>query len=163
MGAVLIERGYRLSDSLLYIGLSLFGPVIGSIAAAFWLDRVPRRTALVVFGLGMVLAAAGFLAAGNPASVIATSFAFSLVALLYVPTLSIYAAESFPTAMRARTSTFTWALNRFASALAPLVLLPVMRTWGIPAMLSVMIAALLAGIALTLVGASRQEPRVSVE
>jgi hypothetical protein len=63
--------------------------------------------------------------------------------------LGLYTAELFATARRAQTSSVPFAVNRVASMLVPLALLPVLRTQGILAMFAIMTATLVAGMALT--------------
>ncbi|KQU96355.1 hypothetical protein ASC89_07470 [Devosia sp. Root413D1] len=151
MGAVLIEKGFALSDSLFYVGVSMFGPAIGTIIGSLFVDKFERRIGLVAFGLGMIVSAIAFAASLNPLWLMAAGIAFQLLAMMQVPTMTIYAAELFPTAWRARTSTAAWSINRLASAVAPLVLLPLLKTHGIWPMFSVMIAILAVGIAIVFV------------
>lgn len=148
MGAVLIEKGFQLSDSLFYVGITMFGPAIGIILASFFVDKIERRFALIAFSLGMILAAVAFAASLNPLWLMVAGIAFQLLAMLQVPTMTIYAAELFPTAWRARSSTAAWSVNRIASALAPLLLLPLLKLHGIWPMFSIMIAALAVSIVL---------------
>src|SRR5262249_15908349 len=44
IGAVLVEKGFRVADSLLYVGVAMFGPSIGVLAGALFIDRLERRT-----------------------------------------------------------------------------------------------------------------------
>lgn len=151
MGAALIEKGFQLSDSLLYIGISMFGPAVSSILASFVIDRFERRLALIVFSLGMIGSAALFAASSDPVPVMVAAILFQVFSLLHVPTLTIYGAELFPTRYRARTSTAAWSINRLASAIAPLILLPMMKSLGIWPMVSLVLGALVLGILLVAV------------
>src|SRR5205814_10254967 len=47
-GVVLIEQGFRVSDSLLYLGIAMFGPSIGVLAGSLMIDRLQRRTTLAL-------------------------------------------------------------------------------------------------------------------
>ena len=152
MGAALIEKGFQLSDSLFYIGISMFGPAVASVIASFVIDRFERRLALVVFSVGMIASAAWFAASLDPLQVMIAAIAFQVFSLLHVPTLTIYGAELFPTSHRARTSTAAWSINRLASAIAPLILLPMMKTVGIWPMVSLVLGALVLGIILVAIG-----------
>ncbi|HMQ92639.1 MAG TPA: MFS transporter [Amaricoccus sp.] len=148
MGAVLIEKGLSLSDSLFYVGISMFGPAIGAVMSSTFVDRIKRRTALMSFATGMIIAATVFAATMNPLWLMAAGVSFQLFTLLYVPTMTIYAAELFPTPWRARTSTAAWSLNRLASAIAPLVLVPLLKFYGIWPMFGLIIGTLVVGIVL---------------
>ena len=105
----------------------------------------------MAFTLGMIASIIAFATSLNPIWLMTAGAAFQILALLHVPTLTIYAAELFPTAYRARTSTAAWSINRIASAGAPLLLLPLLKTIGIWPMFSVMIVALVASGALVLI------------
>ncbi len=150
MGAVLIEKGFELSDTLLYVGVSTFGPVVGTLLAAFLLDRIQRRLALALWASAMVVAGIAFAASLNPVWLMTAGVAFYVFASLYTPTLSIYGAELFPTTLRARALASAWAVNRVAAAIAPLVLLPLLRFAGVWPMFGLIIASLLLGIVLAL-------------
>jgi MFS transporter, putative metabolite:H+ symporter len=151
MGAVLIEKGFALSDSLFYSGIVMFGPVFGTILAAFVIDRVQRRTALAIVAVLMILSGTAFAVALTPIWLMAAGLAFSITGQLYVPTLIIYTAESFPTTFRARAGAGTWAVNRVASAMSPLILLPLLKSVGVEAMFAVMISAVALGLIVVLI------------
>ena len=151
-GAVLIEKGFRVTDSLLYLGVAMLGPTLGALAAALVIDRAERRTTLVLCGIAMALAAMVFAASATPAALMLSSLAFTLVGAIYVGALSIYGAELFPTAVRAAANASAWASNRVASAVAPLVLLPLLKTGGAIIMTLAIAAALAAATALVAFG-----------
>lgn len=144
IGAVLVDKGFRLSDTLLFVGVSTFGLVVGSGLSSMFVDRIQRRTALAGCAAAMAASAIGFALSDSSVWLVATSTLFTLFAALYVPTLSMYGAEVFPTAMRARFSAFAWAFNRLGAAVAPLLLLPLLHAAGALAM-SLTIAAVLVG------------------
>lgn len=130
VGAVLAQKGFKLPDTLLFMGLGLLGPAVGSLVAAPWVDRWERRVALAFLSTGTAFAIATFVMSSAPAVLVAAYFSFGLFAALYIPTLSLYVAELFPTEQRARSSSSAWTMNRVASALAPLVLVPLVRSHG---------------------------------
>ena len=162
-GAVLVEKGFRVSDSLLYVGIAMLGPTIGALAGSFVIDRVERRTALTLCGGAMALIGLAFAASADPIVLMSTGIAFNLIGAIYVAALSVYAAELFPTALRASASSGAWAVNRVASALVPLALLPVLKTTGAMAMFTVVAAALVGSIALVLTFGPRGLARRPVE
>ncbi len=162
-GAVLVEKGFRVSDSLLYVGIAMLGPTIGALAGSFVIDRVERRTALTLCGGAMALIGLAFAASADPVVLMSTGIAFNLIGAIYVAALSVYAAELFPTALRASASSGAWAVNRVASALVPLALLPVLKTTGAMAMFTVVAAALVGSIALVLTFGPRGLARRPVE
>ena len=145
-GAVLAHKGFKLPDTLLYIGLSTFGPTIGTALAATAVDRVDRRVALVACAVAMLGCGTAFVATDAPLWLVVAATAFNLFLSLYIPVLSVYSAELFPTRVRASSLAGAWALNRLGAALAPLVLLPLLRNAGATSMFAVIAAALLIGM-----------------
>jgi MFS transporter, putative metabolite:H+ symporter len=162
-GAVLVEKGFRVADSLLYLGVTMFGPTLGVLAGAFVIDRVERRTALVLTAGTMALLGLAFAASNDPVTLMVLGLAFTLIGAAYVAVITVYDAELFPTAMRASVSSSTWAANRIASALAPLALLPLLKSHGALVMFGVIAAALAVSIVLLLAFGPRGLARRPVE
>jgi putative MFS transporter len=162
-GAVLIEKGFSVADSLLYVGVAMFGPTIGVLAGAFLIDRIERRSALALAAGAMALSGLAFAASDAPLPLMILGVAFNLVGAIYIAGLSVFDAELFPTAMRASVSSTTWAVNRVASAIVPLALLPLLKSAGALAMFSVIAAALFASIVLLLLFGPRRLTRQPVE
>jgi putative MFS transporter len=129
-GALLIDKGVRLSDTLLYLALSTLGPILGTVIAAFGIDRLDRRWAMGLCALGMLVAGAAFNVASQPVWLVTSSFIFLLCASLYIPTINVYASELFPPVVRARAVSRAWMMNRVGAAAAPVVLLPILATGG---------------------------------
>jgi putative MFS transporter len=149
-GAVLAQKGFQLSDSLLYLGAAMLGPSLGVLLGMTFIDRVERRTTLALCAIVMAAAGLAFAASGAPLPLMAAGIAFNLVGSIYIAALSIYGAELFPTALRATASSAAWAVNRVTSALVPLALLPLLKSAGALAMLGVIAAALCASAMLVL-------------
>lgn len=147
-GAVLAAKGFNLSDTLLYLGLSTLGPTVGTLVASLWIDRFERRVALGVCCAVLLVAGAAFVATGAAAWLVASSFLFGVFAVIYAAGINIYAAELFPTHRRAGSLATAWAFNRLGAAIAPLVLLPLLRNEGPLAMFGVIALCLVLNIAL---------------
>jgi putative MFS transporter len=145
-GALLIEKGIRLSDTLLYLGLSTLGPVLGTVIAAFGIDRVDRRWAMSLCAIGMFVAGAVFDVASQPIWLVASSFTLLLCASLYIPTINVYASELFPAGVRARAISRAWTMNRVGAAAAPIVLIPILAAGGPTVMFGVIGLALGASV-----------------
>jgi len=148
--AILLAKGFKLSDALLYVGLSTFGPVIGTLVAAAVVDRVDRRSALLGCAATMATGCIVFVLSDSPGWLVASSLVFLLGACLYLPTLTTYGAEHFPTVRRASGSAIAWTLNRVGAAIAPLALLPLLRATGATGIGAAIAGALLAGALLLL-------------
>ena len=143
-GAVLVQKGINPQDSILYVGISTFGPLIGTIFGGFVVDRVERRTALIAIAIAMGALGIVFALVTDPVSLMATGLLFNLLVNLFTPVIVLYAAELFTTDRRAQGASWGWASNRFASALVPLALLPLLHAQGPLAMFIVIAGTLLA-------------------
>jgi putative MFS transporter len=97
--------------------------------------------------LAMLACGAAFNFSTGTASLIVAMALFNLSVSLYVPLLTVYSAELFPTHQRASTTAGAWALNRLGGALGPLLLVPLLRGAGQGAMFAVVAASLVATLA----------------
>lgn len=150
IGAVMVEKGFRVSDSLLYVGVAMLGPSIGVLAGAFFIDRVERRITLAACAGSMAALGIAFAISTDGVALMALGLAFNLIGAIYISTLSLYDAEMFPTRLRASVSSAVWAANRVSSAFVPLALLPLLKSFGSLAMFGVIAAVLLCNATLVL-------------
>ena len=141
-GAVLIQKGIRVQDSLLYVGVSNFGPILGTIVGSFLIDRVNRKVALVVLAGMLALFGLAFGAVDGAVPLMTTGLIFNLLTSAFLPVLVLYAAELFPTSQRGLASSLGWASTRVASAIVPLALLPLLRSSGAVPMFGVVAGTL---------------------
>lgn len=148
-GAILTQRGFALNDALLVVGLSMVGPLVGNIVSSVSLDRIDRRHGLAA--CSVVMMAAGFVFVSSDVSwqVLASAAVFGMVTSIYLSTLNLYAAELFPTEGRSRRLASAWALNRVGAAIAPLLLVPLLRGQGAVAMFAVIACTIAAALAVT--------------
>ncbi len=149
-GAVLIEKGFKLSDSLLYVGVTMFGPFLGTVIASLFVDRIERRVALAGSAVLMLVFGAGFVVSLSPLWLMVSGTAFGVFAAIYIPVLSIYAAELFSTGDRGTATAGAWAVNRLGAVIAPLALVPLLHSGGSIAMFAIIAVALLASALLVL-------------
>jgi MFS transporter, putative metabolite:H+ symporter len=150
-GPALIAKGVRLSDTFAYLALAAFGQLSGSVFAAFFIDHLERRTAIVLWASLMALTALVFAAGTTPIFMIGSNVAFGVFSGMFVPVLSVYVAELFPTRIRSSATSATWALNRIGSALALLVLIPMLRGSGSILVFDIMAGTLIVGIAIIMI------------
>jgi MFS transporter, putative metabolite:H+ symporter len=146
--AVMVQKGFRISDSLLFAGVSMFGPTLGIGAVAGFVDGIGRRPALILCAAAMAATGIAFAAATTLGLLIALGTAFNLLSAVNSALLSLYAAELFPTELRGSATATAWAIGRVVSALVPIALLPLLGTYGPLAMFAVIAAALLTGLLL---------------
>jgi MFS transporter, putative metabolite:H+ symporter len=160
-GAVLAERGFRLDAALLIFGLSSMGPLIGTLLASTVMDRIERRLAMAACIAAMLACGAAFNFSTGMAALIVAMGLFNLAVSLYVPLLTVYSAELFPTSQRASATSVAWAINRLGGAVGPLLLVPTLRGAGPAVMFAVVAASLVATLAV-LAGSPRGRERQAV-
>lgn len=146
-GAVLAQRGFKLDAALLIFGLSSLGPLVGTLVASTVMDRVERRVAMAACIAAMLACGAAFNFSTGTAALIVAMGLFNLAVSLYVPLLTVYSAELFPTRQRASATAIAWAINRLGGALGPLLLVPTLRGAGPAVMFAVVAASLVATLA----------------
>jgi MFS transporter, putative metabolite:H+ symporter len=146
--AVMVQKGFRVGDSLLFAGLSMFGPTLGITIVALFVDRIERRLVLILCAVAMIAIGLAFAAAQMLTPLILLGFAFNFATALYSVVLALYGAELFPTRLRALATSAGWGAGRVVSALVPLVLLPLLSAQGPLAMFVLIAAVLLASILL---------------
>jgi MFS transporter, putative metabolite:H+ symporter len=146
--SVMLKKGFHLDDSMLFAGLSMFGPTLGVAAAALFIDRVERRLALSLSAGAMIATGLAFAIVATLTPLILLGILFNLLSAVYSAALSLYGAELFPTAVRASATSAAWGAGRIAAALTPVALLPLLNDYGPLAMFAVVSAALLASVAL---------------
>jgi putative MFS transporter len=146
--AVMVQKGFRVGDSLLFAGLSMFGPTLGIAIVALFVDRIERRLVLILCAVAMITIGLAFAAAQMLTPLILLGFAFNLATALYSVVLALYGAELFPTRLRALATSAGWGAGRVVSALVPLVLLPLLSAQGPLAMFVLIAAVLLSSILL---------------
>jgi MFS transporter, putative metabolite:H+ symporter len=161
--AVMVQKGFHVSDSLLFAGLTMFGPTLGIAAAATAIDRIPRRLAMVLCALVMVVTGIAFAISTELTPLIVAGLVFNLASAVYSAVLSLYSAELLPTHLRASASAGVWALGRVVSALVPIALLPLLGGYGALAMFTVISLALVAGLILILVAGPPGRERKPVD
>jgi MFS transporter, putative metabolite:H+ symporter len=149
--AIMVQKGFRVGDSLLFAGLSMFGPTLGIGIAAFFIDRLERRLALILCAVAMTVIGLLFAGSQSLTPLVLLGFAFNLASALYSVVLSVYGAELFPTQLRALATSAGWSAGRVVSALVPLVLLPLLGSQGPLAMFVLIAAVLLASVVLIVV------------
>jgi putative MFS transporter len=129
-GAILVQKGIKVPDALLYVGIAAIGPFVSMFASSLVIDRFGRRLTLWAMGIVMALAAAAFVLGTAPWLLVGSGLIFQIANSIFVPTTSMYLAELFSTKNRARATSSLWAVNRFGSVIAPLYMLPLLHTSG---------------------------------
>jgi putative MFS transporter len=147
-GAALRSKGFSVKDSLLFTAVMASGAVVGLIVGSIRIDGMQRRTALLIYALSMVVSQIIFGLMEFPIWLVVSGFLFSISSAIYVLVLGVYTAELFPTNRRAFATSAGWAVNRIASVLVPLALLPLLKAEGALAMCGVMACTLIVSMAI---------------
>jgi putative MFS transporter len=150
--SMMVHKGFGVSDSLLFAGLSMFGPTLGIGGAAFFVDTIERRSALILFAGIMAPLALFFGGAAGFGTLTFLGLAFNLTSALYSAILSLYGAELFPTEVRALATSASWAVGRVVSGVVPIVLLALLGAFGAPAVCGVIATAMLASLVTLVIG-----------
>ena len=149
---VLLAKGFKVDQSLVFAALSMLGPPLGTLLTALVIDRLERRACLTVLAGSMAILGTAFAASDTFRTLVLVGIAFNTAAATYGALLAVYATELLPTSRRASILTCAWAGGRIASAMAPFVLLPALSAYGPHGMFAVITAVLMASMALLLVG-----------
>ena len=129
-GTILIHKGVNVQDSLLYTGVGNFGPIVGLVLAGLLVSAVPRKWSLAGSASLLIIFGLAFAVASTPIQMMTSAMAFSLTSSILTPILVLYSAELFPTHQRAISASWAWSSSRVASALVPLVMLPLLKQTG---------------------------------
>jgi putative MFS transporter len=127
---LLVERGFRLVDSLEWTTAMQIWAPFGAILAALISDRYNRKWSIAVAAL--VTAACGF-AYGLSFAAAAIVVFGGLMVLFFqclAPMLYAYTAECFPTEIRSSGTGFTYGIGRLSNAFAPLLIAFLFATYG---------------------------------
>lgn len=160
---VMLQKGFRVADSLLFAGLSMLGPTIGITVLAFLFDRIERRVALILCAAALVVLGLAFDLGSTLTLLVLLGFGFNLASAAYSTLLSIYGAELFPTDRRALATSAGWGVGRIVSAFVPIALLPLLAMQGPLAMFVVITVVLLVSIFLIAVAGPPGLARKPVE
>ena len=160
---VMLQKGFRVADSLLFAGLSMLGPTIGITILAFLFERIERRTALILCAATLVLLGLAFDLGSTLTVLVLLGFGFNLASAAYSTLLSIYGAELFATERRALATSASWGVGRIVSAFVPIVLLPLLASQGPIAMFAVITVVLLVSILLIAIAGPPGRARKPVE
>jgi putative MFS transporter len=139
-GPVLLLRGHNLQSALLYVGLITFGPPISTLLSSVVIDIFPRRSSLALITAWMLISGAVFFTIDSAIPSAVSLISFGMASALYAAVMSLYGAEILPAHRRAAGTSIAWAVNRLASAIVPLTLLPVLRIHG-PTIVAVILGA----------------------
>jgi putative MFS transporter len=160
---VLAAKGFPISESLLFTGLTYLGYPIGSALSLPLVERFERKYLVVASGLAMAVFGLAFGFSNSMLPIIAFGFLYTAISNVFSNSYHIYQAEIFPTHLRSTASSGTFALSRLATAAMPFVLVPVLNDDGVGALFSIMCAAMVVvAIDITVLGPRTTGRRLEV-
>ncbi|MFF2382749.1 MFS transporter [Streptomyces sp. NPDC058108] len=127
---VLADKGYDIVHSLTFSALSFIGYPVGSLLSVGILERVERKTLIMLSAFAMLVFGLGFGYAHHTATIVAFGFCYTVVSNLFSNAYHVYQGELFPTRLRATGAGSAYSLSRLASAAMPYVLLPLLLDHG---------------------------------
>jgi putative MFS transporter len=146
-GLVLVARGFDVTSSLLFTALSFIGYPLGSLVSIPLLARWERKYLIMASVVAMAGFGIAFAVASNSALIVLFGVLTTAAANVFSNIYHVYQAEIFPSEVRATAVGWTYAVSRLSSAALPFVLIPVLDTFGAPAMFGVVLAALAIAVA----------------
>ncbi|MEV0484067.1 MFS transporter [Streptomyces sp. NPDC050508] len=146
MPTLLTERGYTLSDSLLYTMIMNVGSLLGACASALLAGRYGRRSVIGVAGsLGCLTAVAFAVFAHQTAAILLLGALFQFFTMLTNTTLAVWSPELYPTPIRASGTSIVNGIGNIAGAVMPFAAVALWDRFsfaGVFGMVAVMYAAL---------------------
>jgi putative MFS transporter len=131
MPTLLVERGYTVSESLLYTMIMNIGSLLGATAAALIANRVGRRVAVGVAGiLGCLTALSFALLADNTAAILVLGAIFQFFTMVTNTTLATWSPELYPTRIRASGTSIVNGIGNIAGAVMPFLAVALFSAYG---------------------------------
>jgi putative MFS transporter len=145
---VLASKGYDVVHSLTFSAFSFLGYPVGSLLSVPVLERLERKTLVMLSAGGMLVFGLAFGYAQGSALIVAFGFCYTVVSNLFSNAYHVYQSELYPTRLRATGAGSAYSLSRFATAAMPFVLLPLLQDSGSTAVFSFIACAMAAIILL---------------
>lgn len=126
----LVDKGYSLSNSILFLLVTGIGYPVGSLLAAWLGDRFERKYAIVS---GVMIWVVGLIVVGvvpSPAIIYIVGFFLSAALTFFFPLLYALTAESFSTHARASGVALTDGVGHVGGALAPILAMAAYGAFG---------------------------------
>ncbi len=138
-----IQSGVTLTATLFYNILVSFAAVPGFWMVALLIDRIGRKPTLILSLILGILGAVGFSLSGSFGLQLASGLLLSLGNGGAMACLYTYSPELYPTRMRATAVSFASSLGRIGGIVAPLVTGMILASAGNPAVIFLVIAAVI--------------------
>ncbi|WP_327655262.1 MFS transporter [Streptomyces sp. NBC_00483] len=127
---VLQAKGHTVTESLTYAALSYLGYPVGSALSVPLIDRIERRTLIILSALG--IAAFGLVFGFAEASwlIVGAGFLLTVSSNVFSNAFHVYQTEIFPTGMRSSAIGIAYSLSRLTSVVLPFIAIDVLEDLG---------------------------------
>ena len=127
---VLVEKGFSITKSLGYTGLTALGYPLGALLMMVSAERVERKYLLVAASLMVACLGIVFGVADTTWLIVAAGFGLTAINVVMGNVSHAYTSELFPTSLRATANGRTYSLSRGVSAILPFVALSILYSLG---------------------------------
>ncbi|MEV3860346.1 MFS transporter [Streptomyces sp. NPDC050095] len=127
---VLMAKGHDVVDSLTYTALSFLGYPVGSAVSVLFIERIERRTLVVVSAAAIAVFGLAFGTADSSAGIVTAGVLMTLTQNVFSNAFHVYQAELFPTALRGGAVGIAYSLSRLTGGVLPFVGLSVLDAFG---------------------------------
>ncbi len=145
---VLADKGYDFVHSVGFSAVTFLGYPIGSLLSVPVLERIERKTLIMLSALGMLGFGLGFGYCDGTTAIVVLGFLYTVCSNLFSNAYHVYQSELYPTALRATGAGGAYSLSRLATAAMPYVLLPLLEDHGSTAVFLFIAGAMAAIIAI---------------
>ncbi|MBV9783171.1 MAG: MFS transporter [Acidisphaera sp.] len=112
---ILVERGYNVLHSLQYTFLILLLTPVGGVLGAYFAERFERKWQLVLTAIGIGVFGVAFAFSPNIGLIVASGVLVTLCNNWLISVFHPYAAELFPTRIRAQALGFSFSWSRVSA------------------------------------------------
>ena len=131
MPTLLVERGYSITESLLYTMIMNAGSLLGACAAAILAKRVGRKVVICTAGiLGCLTALAFALFADQTALILILGATFQFFGMLTNTTLAAWSPELYPTRIRTLGTSIVNGIGNVGGAIMPFAAVALFAAYG---------------------------------
>jgi len=127
---VLAAKGHDVAESLTFSALSFSGYPIGSALSVPLIDRIERRTLIIVSALGIAAFGLVFGFAASAPLIVTAGFLLTVASNVFSNAFHVYQTEIFPTRIRGSAIGIAYSLSRLTSVVLPFVALTVLGALG---------------------------------
>jgi MFS transporter, putative metabolite:H+ symporter len=127
---VLASKGYSIVSTLGYSAVIFIGYPAGSALSILLVERIERRTLIVLAAMTMAVLGIVFGYADTPTLIIVSGLLLTSASNVFSNAYHIYQAEIFPTRIRATAVGMAYSLSRLSAAILPFVSVSILDSLG---------------------------------